>query len=128
MAKKTVVRQLCKWLPASAEMTAALTLDGTVRTQVSALVDVAPDYVDGDAVSETPAIESSPEPPVDVVMASKAQLAKLAQIRAAEKYDADSDWLGYLGEVLGIVVAKESDLTTDQAADIINLFSDGGAA
>ncbi len=55
MARKTAIRQLCKWLPSSAELNAALTLDGAVRTEVSALEDVQPAYIDtetGDSATD----------------------------------------------------------------------------
>lgn len=48
MARKTVVKQLAKWLPLSAEVTAAMSLDGTVRTEVGALAEVVPTYIDGE--------------------------------------------------------------------------------
>lgn len=65
MARKTAVRQLAKWLPLSAEMAAAVTLDGTVRTDVAPLIDVTPTYVDGEAddVTDVPAVEAAPEEP-----------------------------------------------------------------
>ncbi len=49
MAKKTAVRQLAKWLPLSAEMTAAVNLDGSVRTDIGQLVDVEPEFIDAEA-------------------------------------------------------------------------------
>ena len=57
MGKKTAVKQLMKWLPLSAEINAAVTLDGTVRTDIGALVDAEPAYIDGEI--DTPAIASS---------------------------------------------------------------------
>lgn len=156
MAKKTAVKQLSKWLPLSAEFNTATVMDGSVRTEVGALVDVQPDYVDGEV--DTPAISASDDgpgrgdgndlgdgaesssgtvianppgdqaPPADVRMASGPQLAKLAQIRAAERYDTDSDWLGYLREALGIDVQSEAHLTQDQAKQIIDLFTEASAS
>ena len=48
MARKTAVKQLARWLPMSTEFATAVTLDGSVRTDVGPLVDVTPAYVDGD--------------------------------------------------------------------------------
>jgi recombination protein RecT len=64
MAKKTAVKQLAKWLPLSAEFTTAAQLDGSVRTDIGDLVDVAPDYIDGE-VDET--ADPTPENPEVVV-------------------------------------------------------------
>jgi len=55
MAKKTAVKQLAKWLPLSAEISAAVSLDGSVRTDIGDLAEIAPTYIDGeveDAVVE----------------------------------------------------------------------------
>lgn len=66
MAKKTLVKQLSKWLPLSAEFTSAAVLDGTIRTDIGDLVDVQPDYVDGEVLADQPAVEAAPEhPPQD---------------------------------------------------------------
>jgi recombination protein RecT len=62
MAKKTVVKQLSKWLPLSAEFTAASQLDGSVRTDIGELVDVAPNYIDG-SVEDTEWADPTPEQP-----------------------------------------------------------------
>lgn len=56
MAKKTVVKQLVKWLPLSAEVSAAMAMDGSVRTDVGALADAVPEFIDGDV--EAPALEA----------------------------------------------------------------------
>lgn len=132
MALKTAVKQLSKWLPLSAEFNTAAVLDGSVRTDVGDLVDVQPDYVDGEAVDAAAAIdgggESAPvgadDPPPEVRMASRQQLAQLKQIRAAENYERDDDWLSYLRDVLGIDVAADKNLTEDQARQIIGAFSE----
>lgn len=63
MAKKTAIRQLAKWLPLSAEMQHAITLDGSVRTNVSALTEVTPDYIDGDADEQQAIAAPAPEAP-----------------------------------------------------------------
>lgn len=139
MAKKTVIKQLAKWLPLSAEFNTAAVLDGTVRTNVSELVDVQPDYVDGDvvggepvenappAVEAAPDTEPDPESAVETLLASKVQLAKLKHIRESEKYN-DADWLAYLRDALGIDVPSEAHLTADQADEIITVFQQGGTS
>ncbi len=154
MAKKTVVKQLSKWLPLSAEFNTAAVLDGSVRTDVGALVDVQPEFVDGDVVAEMPAIEAESgqgggndlgdaaepssgsavaDPPGDqaptaeVKMASKVQLGKLAQIRAAERYDTDAEWHAWLTDYLGKSIGSDNDITYDDAAKVLAEFN-GGAA
>jgi recombination protein RecT len=144
MARKTAVRQLSKWLPLSAEFNTAVALDGTVRTDVGPLVDVQPEFVDGEVVSDQPAVEAAPEPdqepevrqsksrakpagPVEVVMASKDQLAQLEAIRAREwGDDADSveGWLAVVQSVSGTQVASVRELTEVQAQQVIDYFSD----
>lgn len=53
MAKKTAVKQLAKWLPMSSEFSAAVAMDGSVRTDVGAdLVDVQPEFIDGEVESD----------------------------------------------------------------------------
>lgn len=143
MAKKTVVKQLMKWLPLSAEVAAAATLDGSVRTDIGALTDVTPTFIDGEVMGdqgdhdEPPAVEetSSPEaetPPAgEVMMASRKQLAQLKQIRDAEKYDADSDWFGFLTDMLATPINRAADITAEQADRILATFAtavDAGAA
>lgn len=115
MAKKTVVKQLMKWLPLSAEVAAATALDGSVRTDIGALPDV-PTFIDGE-VDDTPALEAEP--------ASKEQLAQLDSIRQMEKYD-ENEWLAYLRDTAGISVDKLADLTSDQAAQVIGMFQGDG--
>ena len=115
MAKKTVVKQLTKWLPLSAEVAAATALDGSVRTDIGALPDV-PTFIDGE-VDDTPALEAEP--------ASKEQLAQLDSIRQMEKYD-ENEWLAYLRDTAGISVDKLADLTSAQAATVIGMFQGDG--
>lgn len=53
MSKKTAVKQLAKWLPMSSEFSAAVAMDGSVRTDVGAdLVDVQPEFIDGEVESD----------------------------------------------------------------------------
>lgn len=60
MAKKTVIKQLAKFMPlASENFNAANVLDGSTRTDVGELVDVAPSYdVDGTVEDDMPAVET----------------------------------------------------------------------
>ncbi|MEV5360602.1 recombinase RecT [Micrococcus luteus] len=62
MAKKTLIKQLAKWLPLSAEFNGAVALDGNVRTDVGDLADVvdAAQYVEGEV--EAPAIGTGEQP------------------------------------------------------------------
>jgi recombination protein RecT len=63
MAKKTVVKQLAKWLPLSSEFSTAAVMDGTVRTDIGDdLIDVAPDYIDGEVDEPEPEPEAEPQP------------------------------------------------------------------
>lgn len=137
MAKKTAVRQLSKWLPLSAEFNSAVALDGTARTDVGPLVDAQTEFIDGEVVpSGQPEIaapvEESPSEPTDpqvfdgesteVRMANRTQLNRLAKIRAAEKYESDEDWYGYLHDAAGVTAKADKDLTEEQAAAVITLF------
>ncbi len=64
MAKKTVVRRLCKYLPASVELATAVSLDEMAEAGVSqgnpAVIDVVPEQVDDGESAEEP--ESDPQP------------------------------------------------------------------
>ncbi|AWN02655.1 RecT-like DNA pairing protein [Mycobacterium phage Xavia] len=131
MAKKTAVKQLSKWLPASAELNSALTLDGTVRTDIGPLVDVKPDYVDGEiddnAAAEPADVPDDADPDVidgeatEIRMASNDQLRRLAEIQKAEKYT-DADWFSFLAEAAGVQAKRAADLTFEEAARAIAVF------
>lgn len=79
MAKKTAVKQLAKWLPLSSEFSAAVVNDGSVRTDVSTdLVDVRPDYIDGDISDQSALMQGeqpTPENPEVVVEGVQETLA-----------------------------------------------------
>ncbi|MCV7424381.1 recombinase RecT [Mycobacterium yunnanensis] len=126
MAKKTLVKQLAKWLPLSAEFTSATVLDGTVRTDVGPLVDVQPDYIDGE-MGDAPAVEAGPPPSADVVLAGKTELAQLKQIRDAERYGDDESWFAYVQAATGATVTADKDLTLEQAQKLIELFNEDAA-
>lgn len=55
MARKSAVRQLAKWLPLSAEMSSAIALDGSVRTEIGALDEAVPTFIDGEVDGTPPA-------------------------------------------------------------------------
>lgn len=153
MAKKTAVKQLCKWLPQSAELRVAVAQDGAVRTDISRLDQaVLPVYIDAEGeeapapaaaiavggqneepqdadVVDPAAGDPEPEqaaatPPADVVMASRKQLGQLKQIRDAEKYDADLEWFGFLSDLLGEQVTKVGDITAAQADKVLATFNE----
>ncbi|KAB7761213.1 recombinase RecT [Mycolicibacterium mucogenicum] len=154
MAKKTAIRRLSKWLPMSAEFTSGLAVDGSVRNVSSAadvkpLVDVQPDYdIDGEVVDEStpvlvegehvgqemaagaePAPAPEPDPSGATVMASRAQLAQIKQIRKAEGFEgADSGWPDFVAGAIGVRVDKDSDLTAEQAEQLIGTFQQGNDA
>ena len=109
MAKKTVVRRLCKYLPASVELATAVTMDELAEAGVPqdnrAIIDVVPDSVEqeempAEAQEEEPAAQSSEEK-------SKAKTAKTAAVKQklaqrvgmqnsdgnAEKQKDADDWL-----------------------------------
>lgn len=145
MAHKTMVRKLMKLLPKSTEQQQAIAQDDGVRLDLApAAIDQAPAYVDGEVVGE-PADDAAPPvadgsafepqeypeaappaqaPPTDVKMASKVQLAKLAQIRAAERYDADEDWFGWLADYLGHPIKADNDITGDDATRVLAEFNE----
>lgn len=74
MAKKTAVKQLAKWLPLSAEMSAAVSLDGAVRTEIGTLDEVAPTFVDAEPADAPELLAGDlPTPDSDVVVEEPAE-------------------------------------------------------
>lgn len=71
MAKKTVIKQLAKWLPLSAEFNTAAVLDGSARTDIGPLVDVQPSFVDGEVTDEA-------EPPAADALRDEAEAQEQA--------------------------------------------------
>jgi len=71
MAKKTVIKQLAKWLPLSAEFNTAAVLDGSARTDIGPLVDVQPSFVDGEVTDEA-------EPPAAEALRDEAEAQEQA--------------------------------------------------
>lgn len=149
MAEKTMVLRLLKLMPKSTEIQRALDNDGAVRVDLSPAAIDTPDYVDGEVTDEpAPPAEQIPDdapqdaevvpdapddpgpvdgPPADVQMASRKQLADLKKIRTAEKYDADLEWFGFLSDLLGEQITRESDITASHADRILATITDGGA-
>lgn len=146
MAHKTMVRKLMKLLPKSTEQQRAIAHDGGVRVDITPdAVDAEPDYVDGEVVDEPTAIgaETRPEPenqqadepsqvddappPPDVQMASRQDITRLRQIRAAEKHDEDASWFDYVHAVTGARVTADKELTREQAQRIIEIFNEDAA-
>ena len=119
MAKKTVVKQLSKWLPLSAEFNSAVVMDGAVRVDATRpLVDVQPDFIDGE-VGDQDAIE----PPADVAYISTEQITELGKLFAAQKIDDEPTQLDWLAQAVDRPVDKISDLTADEAALAVEILS-----
>lgn len=81
--------------------------------------EVFPD--DGSQEADTPPAEVSP---ADVVYVSKTDLAKLKQIRDAERYDDDEAWFDYVHAATGARVTDDEQLHHDQARTLIDLFNE----
>lgn len=143
MERKTALKQVLKLAPKTTRLDTAIRADdrpGTdlARSQGMELppsVTPTPDYIDGEVMAEDhpddeqqPAAEehddAGPPPAPDVQMASRKELAQINQIRAAEKYDTDTEWFGFLTDLLGAPISRASDITADQAAHIISTFAD----
>lgn len=98
MAQKTGIKQLSKFLPMSTDLrqfAQAISLDGTARSDVGALDDVMPDYVDGEVVPEQAGAESPAVIREDGDNAGPSQdevdeYEALAAARAAEEAEAAS--------------------------------------
>ncbi|QBC87358.1 recombination protein RecT [Mycobacterium avium] len=145
MADKTMIRTLMKLLPKSTEQQQAIAHDGGVRVDVTPdAINTEPDYVDGEVVDDpalgasenrpepetsqvndtAPVDESPTQPAADVQMAGRSELARLKQIRVAEKYDDDASWYDYVHAVTGARVTADKELTLAQAKQIIDVFSE----
>ena len=108
MAKKTVVRRLCKYLPASVELATAVTMDELAEAGVPqdnrAIIDVVPDSVEQEEMSmeaqeEEPEAsnEEKPKAKTAKTAAVKQKLAQRAGMQNSEdnseKQDDSDDWL-----------------------------------
>ncbi|SII06527.1 recombination and repair protein RecT [Mycobacteroides abscessus subsp. abscessus] len=129
MAKKTALKQLSKWMPLSPEFNQAVNHDGSVRTDaISDLVDVKPEFVDGEVVDDgepaavAPALSDSAG---EVRMASGDQLARLKKIRTEQGFGGDdSGWFDYVQSATQAQVSRDQDLTEEQAQSLIDLFNE----
>ena len=81
--------------------------------------DIPPKPIQDDV---TPAEPPATETPAEIKMATRQQITQLKQIRQAEKYDADADWYGYLADAFSISVTADTQLTHEQAKQIIAAF------
>lgn len=130
MAKKTALKQLSKWMPLSPEFNQAVQHDGSVRVDaVSDLVDVKPEFVDGEVVDDDTKPMADSVPAVDqsgaIHMATGEQLARLAQIRKEQGFGGDdSGWFDYVLSATQAQVSRDQDLTQEQAQALIDLFND----
>lgn len=141
MERKTVLKQALKLAPKTTRLDHAIQADdrpGTdlARSQAielpSTVAASAPDYIDGEVMGEQDQPDEEPvadepaevvDPPADVQMASRKQLAQLKQIRDAEKYDTDADWFGFLTDMLAAPIGRAGDITAEQADRIIADFT-----
>ena len=146
MERKTALKQVLKLAPKTTRLDTAIRVDdraGTdlARSQAMELppaVAPTPDYIDGEVMGdqdsdepltdeEPPTRAPEPSPPADVQMASRKQLAQLKQIRDAEKYDSDTEWFGFLTDMLATPIRRAADITAEQADRILATFTDGTA-
>lgn len=133
MAKKTALKQLSKWMPLSPEFNQAVNHDGSVRTDaISDLVDVKPEFVDGEVVDDDTKPMADSVPAVDqsgaIHMATGEQLARLAQIRQEQGFGGDdSGWFDYVLSATQAQVSRDQDLTQEQAQSLIDMFYEDAA-
>lgn len=135
MGQKTMLLRLMALMPKSTEIQRAMDNDGSVRVDLAAGAIDTPTHIDGEVIGdpvdepldqrESITVSGSPQPQnttTEVRYASREQLDRLAKIRAAEKYESDEDWYGYLHDAAGITAKADKDLTEEQAAQVILLF------
>ncbi|SKU47365.1 recombination and repair protein RecT [Mycobacteroides abscessus subsp. abscessus] len=132
MAKKTALKQLSKWMPLSPEFNQAVNHDGSVRTDaISDLVDVKPEFVDGEVVDDGEPAAVAPAPSDsagEVRMASGDQLARLKKIRTEQGFGGDdSGWFDYVLSATQAQVSRDQDLTEEQAQSLIDMFNEDAA-
>lgn len=130
MAKKTALKQLSKWMPLSPEFNQAVNHDGSVRTDaISDLVDVKPEFVDGEVVDDDggpAAVSSAPSDSAgELRMATGEQLSRLKKIRTDQGFGGDdSGWFDYVLSATQAQVSRDQDLTQEQAQSLIDLFNE----
>lgn len=122
MARKTVTKQLAKWMPLSTEFSSAVSRDGTVRTDIaSPLIDVSPDYVDGDTVDGPPSLTPADEAPATIDRPSLEAAVLVALDQAGV-----TDVAGYLSAQFGDKLAGLPDLTTEELQNVLNVLATEG--
>lgn len=124
MAKKTVVKQLAKWLPLSPEFNSAVTLDGSVRSDVGPLPATA-QFVDGEVLSDQTAIEPSGGDAHETAMISRDQIAALTAAFNAEKITDSDSQLAWLAQAINKPVGALGELTAEDAAQVLEILSGG---
>lgn len=121
MARKTVVKQLAKWLPLSTEFSDAVLRDGTVRTDTQDLVDVQPVYAEGEIVDAPPAIQS--DEPADTAAPAEAAPIDRDSLEAAVLVALDTagvtDVAAHLSGLYGDKLTGVADLTDDELQQLL---------
>lgn len=136
MARKTVVKQLAKWLPLSPEFADAAARDESVRVDVkSQLVDVTPVYPDPEpeaveaaTVDAEPAPEAAPVAEPDPNAATQPQLKKLVILMGKEGLSTPDQQHGWLTDQLGRTITTGKQLTKREASDLIDFLEQPQAA
>lgn len=130
-ARKTMVRQLRKWMPMSTELVSAMTVDGTVQenTAPDSLDLLPPTYddpnvIDGEVASDTaegppagqqpagPQPAAEPPPPADRRKDERRMFAVLAKLGIGD--DRRNDRLAIYTALAGRRVASTTDLTVEE--------------
>lgn len=131
MERKTALKQVLKLAPKTTRLDMAIRLDDAAISGASqpkidmAALTSAPEpapYIEGE-YDESPPPPAEP-PPADVVYASTEQVARLKQVRSAEKLDGDG-WRDFvLASGAGVEVYESDDkLTKDQAQHVLDVFN-----
>ncbi|WP_159067403.1 recombinase RecT [Gordonia iterans] len=117
MARKTVVKQLAKWLPLSTEFSDAVVRDGTIRTDTRDLVDVQPVYAEGEIVDEPPAIQ--PEQPADDQPVAVDRESLENSVLAALADAGVTDVAAHLSSLFGDKIEGVNALTDEELQNIL---------
>ncbi|WP_298442460.1 recombinase RecT [Gordonia sp. (in: high G+C Gram-positive bacteria)] len=119
MARKTVVKQLAKWMPLSPELAAAASRDGTVRTDTGELVDVTPTYVDGEMIDDTPpSVEPAGRPPADEPAPIDRDSLEAAVLAALDEAGV-TDIAAHLSKLYGDKLSGLDALTDDELHQLL---------
>lgn len=133
MCRKTVVRQLAKWMPLAPELSDAVSRDGTVRTDIKGeLVDVTPTYAEDVAVPAIEAPDGNPDAadgdvPADDTTSPKFDrdnlLSALAAGFADQKLETEADQIEWLSNIVQDRVTTISELTDDELIEAVNTLT-----